>query len=146
MVSRSVVCVVVAFAFAAISLRADSVTTRDGVSLNGRVTTFDGRGAVVRARFEDGEKQILVPRDAIVGIEFNPRVSNAAGLDRRAQPASLAARRQAASANQTDDVVVLSTGEYWSCPPIEIDGQRLRCGAEVIALDKVTSLSVGRIR
>ena len=96
--------------------------------------------------FEDGERQILVPREALVGIEFNARISNTAGLSGLTQPGAPAAIRRAASANQTDDVVVLSTGERRSCPPVEIEGQRLRCGAEVLSLGKITSLTVGRIR
>ena len=145
MASRSAVCLVVAFALVGVTLRADSVTTRDGGSINGRLVTLDSRGAVVRARFEDGERQILVPREALVAIEFNARMSNTAGLSGLTQPGTLAIR-PAASANQTDDVVVLSTGERRSCPPVEIEGQRLRCGAEVFSLGKITSLTVGRIR
>jgi hypothetical protein len=145
MVSRSIACFVIAFALATVSLRADSVTTRDGVSLRGRVVALDGRGAVVRARFEDGETQVLVPREAIAGIEFNALSSNA-GFSTMGLPSAVPARRRVPSADQLDDVVVLRTGERRPCPRVEIDGQRLRCGAEVVSLGDVTSLTFGRIR
>ena len=145
MPSRSAVCAVIAFSFISISIHADSLTTRDGVSLRGHVVTLDGRGALVKARFEDGEAQILVPREALAGIEFNALSSNA-GLSSLGLPSSMPARRLDASANQADDVVVLRTGERKSCSVVEIDGQRLRCGGEMIKLGDVTRLSIGRNR
>lgn len=142
---RSAVFVVAAFAFATASLHADSLTTRDGISLRGRVVALDGRGAVVRARFEDGEVQLVVPREAIVAIEFNAMTSNA-GVSTLGQPSAVPTRRQTAPTNETEDVIALRTGERRRCPLLEIDGQRLRCGAEVVALGDVTSLTLARGR
>src|SRR5687768_8912028 len=77
MLSRSTtVCAVIAFALATASLHADSITTRDGVSLRGRVVSLDRRGAMVKGRFEEGDTQVLVPREALVSIEFNALSSN----------------------------------------------------------------------
>jgi hypothetical protein len=143
--SRRSAVVVAAFVFATASLHADSVTTRDGAALRGRVVALDGRGALVTARFADGEAQVLVPREAIVAIEFNAMTSNA-GFSTLGQPSALPARRQAPATNQTEDVIVLRSGERRPCPLVEIDGQRLRCGGEVLALGDVTSLTIARAR
>jgi hypothetical protein len=143
MLSRSAVCAVIAVSFASTAIQADSLTTRDGVSLRGRVVTLDGRGALVKARFEDGEAQILVPREALAGIEFNAQSSNS-GLSSLGLPSSMPARRLSPGSNQTDDVVMLRSGERRSCALAEIDGQRLRCGGDVIALGDVTRLTIGR--
>jgi len=150
MLIRSFVCAVITFSFAFISIHADSLSTRDGVSLRGRVVTLDGRGALVKARFEDGEAQILVPREALAGIEFNALSSNS-GLSSLGLPSSMPVRRLEPGSNQTDDVVVLRSGALLSADVMAASANlrlvvRAGAGLDNIDLDAARAHGVRVVR
>src|SRR5215468_1586367 len=74
----------------ALTLRADTITTRDSRSWNGRAETAKGGGLTLTASFRSGAQTLTFAADYVRAVEFNSATFNPG-----APPASLPAAKTA---------------------------------------------------
>jgi len=127
------------FALAATGLRADTVTRKDRVSINGAVTLAAGVVTIA----PDGSGRLAVNLRDVATIEFNRTKFNAGG-----SPAGV--RNPSSAVPVPTSTVMLHGGGRKACLLAAIDANNVRCGgsggekAEDIPRDSVLRILVGR--
>src|SRR4051812_32694826 len=105
------VVVTIALCFAACPAFADTLTLRDGLSINGTLVGLVDGSIAFKARFVNGEKELAVPIGSVEIIEFNSTLFNAGGPPRIVGSGpSTAAKTPVAPVGSLADAVVLRGG------------------------------------
>jgi len=113
-----------------VSALADSVTTKDNLTLFGHVEELDSSRLKVSARFPSQNgvetKELEIPRTEIVKIEFNATTFNPGAPP----PGLLAGTSKGIAVSNSSAMIVLRGGQQQKCDAALIDGQKVHCGKQ----------------
>ncbi len=127
----------------AVPVLADSVTRTDNLTGFGHVEQMSRTEVTLRARFPAGKgvetKDVVVPREKILKIEFNTTTFNPGG------PPAIGLRPGEASKSvpPESDVVVLRGGQREKCPGVLIEGDKVLCGKKELDRGSVIRILLG---
>jgi hypothetical protein len=109
---------------------ADSVTTKDNLTLFGHVEQLDSSRLKLTARFPSQKgvetKELEIPRSEIVKIEFNATTFNPGAPP----PGLLPGSSKATATSNSTAMIVLRGGQQQKCDGALIDGPKVYCGKQ----------------
>jgi hypothetical protein len=112
------------------SALADSITTKDNLTLFGHVEELDSSQLKLSARFpsENGveTKEFEIPRTKIVKIEFNATTFNPGAPP----PGLLPSTSKGRAVSNGSAMIILRGGQQQRCDAVLIDGQNVHCGKQ----------------
>jgi hypothetical protein len=116
-------------AFAITQAGADTITTKEHISVNGSLKRLAKEGLIVMARYPSADKTLSIPIQDIEIIEFNSITFNAGGPRRDpglGAPLGSKSSVPAAPA-KNHDTIVLRGGQRRACKLVGIDEQEVHC-------------------
>lgn len=128
---------------------ADSVTTTDNLTTNGRVLSLDANELIIQSRFSSGNgeenKEFRLPRKQVLKVEFNTTTFNPGG------PPAIGLRpgrgpQNTSHSQASGDVITLRGGDTRQCVSARIDNRgsmRVHCGNQMFERSLVVRIQLG---
>jgi hypothetical protein len=110
-------------------VRADTIVTRDKVSVNGKLTKMASGEITLVASYDSGEKTLTIKKTDVAEIEFNSTTYNSGPPDAGIGigPASKSGTPAKSSPEPSDTIVLARGPQYKTCKLIGIDDQHVYC-------------------
>ena len=110
------------------SARPDTITMKDGVSVNCSVLEMSSGILELKAKFPSEEKDVRIPIKDVQSIEFNSLTTNLGAPPKILGFGPPSGQNSPQDVLPAEDVVVLRGGARQPCILVGIDANRVRCG------------------